>query len=129
MSADYVSDFVAHYASKLVETIRLLDRTSIHVDKASRKCEGVYFRRVHDREVPVEVCPTGARGHRLPERSDEAVDGGITYEWHLRIDFCGIGGADGVLLLRCNGARCYCRESDEHSRHNDKAGRSGSRED
>jgi len=129
MPSDHVSDFVAHDAGKLVEAIRLLDRASIHIDEAPGKCEGVYFRRVHDREVPVEVCTTGARGHRLPERSDEPVDGGITYEWHLRIDFRGIGGADGVLLLRCNGARRCYRESDEHTRRADKAGRSGSRED
>src|SRR5712691_4883209 len=129
MPSDHVSDFVAHDAGKLVEAIRLLDRASIHRDEAPGKCEGVYFRRVHDREVPVEVCTTGARGHRLPERSDEPVDGGITYEWHLRIDFRGIGGADGVLLLRCNGARRCYRESDEHTRRADKAGSSGSRED
>ena len=44
VTSHHVSDFVAHDARQLVEAIRLLDRSAIHIDETSGKRERIHLR-------------------------------------------------------------------------------------
>jgi hypothetical protein len=108
MSLDHVADLVSESSGQLVELIRALNESPVHVYVPARQRERIDLPGIHDVKVPIQIGAARGLRNRFAKILDVPTDGGIGYNRQLRVYFFGVLPPHRDFLVLGNGAGRKC---------------------